>query len=159
MAVFKSVSRRVARPRYGGEISPSVRDGLGQILRARKERTRSTRNGAWASALGMGVASSVVYKIAPARGPADYIYHCAAIAIAATLSYKSGSSMVRKATNELEGALRNYAKENSNLRGFLERSKYVFIDSNGRLAGTNTARLIPGIGRIRLSTNRILSKK
>ena len=62
---------------------------------------------------------------------------------------------VRQATHNVGAALHKAVRSNGELREFLARHKYIFIDRKGRVVGTNTKGIL-GAGRMRLETMKIL---
>lgn len=160
--VIKALGRArnpLRRPRYRGELPPHGIGVIEQVRQARRERVGPVVNGGLGGAV-VG-ASTAVFPILLARGSerAGVIYGLVTTAVGAVAQYGVNSGHVRRATRALEGSLRDHVGENRPLKTFLEKNRYVFIDRKGQLTGTNLPRLVPGVGRIRLSSARILGKK
>ena len=73
-------------------------------------------------------------------------------------TYFFSGQRVRIATKIVGNALAKEAKEDKVFGNWLKKYKYVIIDSRGNITGTNLPRIL-GIGRIRLSTKKILEEK
>jgi hypothetical protein len=66
--------------------------------------------------------------------------------------------VIKEATLSVGRAIQLELKSDSALRAFVGGVKYVYVDRQGRLVGTDMPRLF-GIGRMRLSTQKIWNDK
>jgi len=69
----------------------------------------------------------------------------------------SRSAKTNRMLREVARGLKEEAGQNPQLREFLGQHRYVFVDINGGLVGTNQSRIL-GLGRIRLETAALLGK-
>ena len=140
--------------------NPKIAD---TITGSRKDRAALTKKFA-----GIGAGAAVGVAVLDARrivsGPvAKGLAEIAALsaaagAIGAGIGYIKGAKLVRSATRQAGRLIISEARSNPEMRRFLGKYRYVYLDRKGNLAGTNLPKL-PGIGRIRLKTSKLLGKE
>lgn len=82
-------------------------------------------------------------------------------AAGAATGFKLSSREIRKATNTVKEYLKAEAQGNNQFNDFLKQYKYVFIDQEGQIVGTNNPRksfLKMKFGRLRIETKDLLRK-
>jgi hypothetical protein len=152
------------RTRYAGAFKRSFASR--NLLSARAERTLSAASLGWNWSLKAMFFSGLIEKFAYNNSfhRTALVSSMAGIVLGA-VGYGVGSHhpfdivQIRKATKEVGAQIQLDIHVNIPLRLFIHRYRYVYVDSKGELVGTNLPRLIPGLGRIRLSCKKILADK
>ncbi|MFH0970281.1 MAG: hypothetical protein V1776_02355 [Candidatus Diapherotrites archaeon] len=162
--VVKRVVERFRRPRFSGDLprGGGVQDGIRDVLLIeRRIRAKGVKRMAKIAAplsFGAFALSTFISNPSFREGLARVVAVSLGLTgYGAVLPYSFGSSFVRKATQEVGKRLGQESMHNTELKAFLGKYKYVYVDRKGRIAGTNMPRLIPGVGRIRLQSNKILA--
>ncbi len=144
------------KKRFRGEkdFATKTKEEMRLLLEERRLRKKDTI----LAVIGIGGAGAGVFTLFKPT-----LKHALAAAIAAglpagTAKYMQESRKVKEATKRVQKVLVDEAQENPDLVKFLKKYKYVIIDRNGNIAGTNMPRLL-GIGRIRLSAKKIIEGK
>ena len=155
------IANKIRKKRYGGNLSSG--DAVVSIRNLKGSRT--IRNGLFLTGVVGGTAGAVLgFEIREGlRGVfAQPVMTRENLAIAGAAGAGLGAvgrllmrGNVRQATHNVGAALHKAARSNGELREFLARHKYIFIDRKGRVVGTNTKGIL-GAGRMRLETIKIL---
>ncbi|MFH0970847.1 MAG: hypothetical protein V1776_05335 [Candidatus Diapherotrites archaeon] len=161
--VVKRMVDRFRRPRFSGPLSFGVgvdRETYDALLEQKRRTGGVEQMTKVAASVGLGASNLVTFVSNP-----SFRERLARVVTISLSVMGSGAGKVhsyhfpgiRQATLEVGKRLGDESLHNIELRRFLGKYKYVYVDRKGRIAGTNMPRLIPGVGRIRLSSHKILA--
>lgn len=149
------------RPRYQGKLGSWTEGHIQRLTKKRKERMSSTLLVAKAGGLG-GYLGAVFFG--GIRSPSFYnnVASClvgtaVGASMGASIGHGAHRENIRLATANIARSLRREAKTNPPLVQFLRKYEYIFIDRKGRITGSNFSGM--RVGRLRISTDKILSPK
>lgn len=159
---------RFARPRFPKALEVDAKRAVGNLRRNRDTRRMKMFNGSivpWAVYGATTGALAAVFANPSFRNGIMVILATAGFAIGAGKIPQTIHSYVNrktrgeilKATQRVGYELGRMSSSSRELRKFLETFRYVYVNGDGYLVGTNMPRLIPGLGRMRLSTKKILA--
>lgn len=151
--------KRIGRV-YNGRVGPYETAGqIKQIVASRQQRAADTKR--WIlkggvigtiGGLGIGLMGRPSSRNGAIVALASAI---TGMASGGALTYASGAKKVKTATLALGKTLSKEAKQNDDLRFFLGKYRYVIVNRNGLIKGTNRPRIY-GIGRYRLESKKII---
>ncbi len=161
-SVVSRLAGKISRARFrtaDAEIRRRVRD----LQLARKPNRKDVLLGSGVLSTTFALASSVAESLSHNTSFAlgvTMIGSATALGVAAGPAVERVASNpgIRKATQLVGSSLSSLAKKNAELRAFLNAHRYVYVNGKGQIVGTNMPRLIPGVGRIRLESKKILAR-
>lgn len=164
--------KRKPRERIGAK-SPKLIKHIGNLLYLRKRRTKTTVKTALIGG-GALLAGDFLIRISGNQSLRENIseyFKATALGTAALGAFaqsgylqpvnskgKTYNERIHHSMKMVGKGLYYEARKNPELKSFLEKYRFVYIDPKGRIVGTNRNRIL-GIGYLRLVTRRILSKR